>query len=113
MYEYRAELVRVIDGDTIVVNMDLGLDVWVHDVHLRLRNIDAPEVRTRDAEEKERGLASKQYLENVLAGHRHLVVATYKDKTSFNRYVADVMAGEVNVCPEMVRAGHASWSLKL
>ena len=65
MYTYKAELDRVIDGDTIDVNIDLGFDITVHK-RIRLAGIDTPESRTRDLEEKKRGLASKARLVELL-----------------------------------------------
>ena len=47
MYEYKAKLDRVIDGDTVDAMIDLGFDTWVHK-RIRLEGIDAPETRTRD-----------------------------------------------------------------
>ena len=61
MYTYKARLDRVIDGDTIDANIDLGFDITVHK-RIRLAGIDTPESRTRDLEEKKRGLASKARL---------------------------------------------------
>ena len=65
MYTYKARLDRVIDGDTIDVNIDLGFDITVHK-RVRLAGIDTPESRTRDLEEKKRGLASKARLIELL-----------------------------------------------
>ena len=58
MYTYKAKLDRVIDGDTIDVNIDLGFDISVHK-RVRLAGIDTPESRTRDLEEKKRGLSKE------------------------------------------------------
>jgi micrococcal nuclease len=66
MYEYMAKVTRVIDGDTVDVDIDLGFRVWVHN-RLRLYGIDTPETRTRDLEEKEAGLHAKEVLEELLA----------------------------------------------
>ena len=52
MYEYRAKLLRVIDGDTVDVDIDLGFGVWMHKERIRLYGIDTPESRTRDKVEK-------------------------------------------------------------
>ena len=65
MYTYKARLDRVIDGDTIDANIDLGFDITVHK-RIRLAGIDSPESRTRDLEEKKRGLASKDKLIELL-----------------------------------------------
>ena len=65
MYEYDAKLLRVVDGDTVDAMIDLGFDVWVKK-RIRLYKINAPESRTRDAEEKIRGLAAKARLQELL-----------------------------------------------
>ena len=65
MYTYKARLDRVIDGDTIDANIELGFDITVHK-RIRLAGIDSPESRTRDLEEKKRGLASKDKLIELL-----------------------------------------------
>ena len=59
MYEYRANINRVVDGDTVDVDIDLGFGVWMKDERVRLAGIDTPESRTRDKVEKKFGLASK------------------------------------------------------
>jgi len=66
VYEYRANIVRVIDGDTVVVDIDLGFGVWLHKRHIRLYGIDAPACRTRDLDEKKYGFMSKEFLEKEL-----------------------------------------------
>ena len=66
MYEYRCKIVKIIDGDTVDVDIDLGFGVWLHKERIRLYGIDTPESRTRDLEEKKYGLAAKQFLTNML-----------------------------------------------
>ena len=61
MYTYKAKLDRVVDGDTVDAHIDLGFDITIHK-RIRLAGIDTPESRTRDLEEKARGLASKDKL---------------------------------------------------
>lgn len=65
MYEYDIKILRVVDGDTVDVMVDLGFDVWIKN-RLRLFGIDAPESRTRDLEEKKEGLAATAILESLL-----------------------------------------------
>ena len=67
MYEYRCKVVRVIDGDTVDVDIDLGFGVWLKKERVRLYGIDTPESRTRDLEEKKRGLAAKERVKCILA----------------------------------------------
>jgi micrococcal nuclease len=62
MYEYRVTVVKVIDGDTVDVDIDLGFGVWIKDERVRIMGIDTPESRTRDKEEKVFGLAAKARL---------------------------------------------------
>ena len=65
MYIYKAKLDRVVDGDTIDANINLGFDITIHK-RIRLTGIDTPESRTRDLEEKKRGLAAKNRLIELL-----------------------------------------------
>tara|TARA_R100000008_G_C3583273_1_gene170177 strand:+ start:2020 stop:2448 length:429 start_codon:yes stop_codon:yes gene_type:complete len=67
MYNYKATCIRVVDGDTIDAMIDLGFDVYVKK-RIRLAEIDAPESRTRDKQEKILGLAAKDRLKAMLDG---------------------------------------------
>ena len=62
MYEYKVKVVKVIDGDTIDVDIDLGFNTTLTKKRIRLYGMDTPESRTRDKEEKVRGLLSKEHL---------------------------------------------------
>ena len=66
MYEYNVKILKVIDGDTVDVDIDLGFGVWLHKERVRMMGIDTPESRTRDLEEKKFGLLSKEYVKNYL-----------------------------------------------
>ena len=65
MYEYKVTLDRVIDGDTVDVDIQLGFKVVLSKQRIRLHGIDTPESRTRNKEEKVRGLISKEHLKNI------------------------------------------------
>ena len=72
MYTYKAKCLRVVDGDTLDAQIDLGFDT--HKViRIRLVGINTPESRTRDLEEKARGLAAKQFVKDTLAKHENKV----------------------------------------
>lgn len=114
MYEYRAKVVKVVDADTVDVALDLGFKhTW--EIRLRLANIDAWEVR---GEEREQGLAAKQYVIERFANMEgeYVVVKTYKDKTGkYGRYLAEIFIPEktgelVNLNEELVKLGHAQWA---
>ena len=62
MYQYNCTVTRIIDGDTLDVDIDLGFSVKLIKQRIRMMGIDTPESRTRNLEEKKRGLISKQYL---------------------------------------------------
>ena len=62
MYTYKCKVVKVVDGDTIDVDIDLGFKVVLTNQRVRLYGIDTPESRTRDLEEKKYGLLAKDYL---------------------------------------------------
>jgi micrococcal nuclease len=66
MYEYRATIVKVIDGDTVDVDIDLGFGIVLSDERVRVMGIDTPESRTRDKVEKKFGLAAKARLKQLL-----------------------------------------------
>ena len=66
MYEYKIkEVVKVVDGDTVDAQIDLGFKVH-HNIRVRLYGINAPESRTRDLEEKARGKAATARLQELL-----------------------------------------------
>ena len=79
MYQYKASLIKVIDGDTIEVDFDLGFGVWLRAQRIRLAGIDTPESRTANKEEKTRGLLSKKRLTDILSDSDHLIVSTEID----------------------------------
>jgi micrococcal nuclease len=80
MYEYKAKLVRVVDGDTVDAMIDCGFSVFRKE-RIRLKGINAPESRTRDKEEKKRGLAAKARLKELIReGKNEFMVKTSIDK---------------------------------
>ena len=65
MFIYNAKCLRVVDGDTVDATVDLGFDTWKK-IRIRLVGINTPETRTRDLEEKAKGLAAKNFLIDLL-----------------------------------------------
>jgi len=109
MYEYKAKLIRVIDGDTIVCDIDLGFGIWMKDEHVRFARIDCPETRTRDLEEKAKGLVSKEFVEFILGTSTTLVLKTLKDKGKYGRYVAEIIVDDVNLNDLLVQESLAEY----
>ena len=85
-YSYRAVVVRIVDGDTIRVDLDLGLHVWQRNMPLRLLGYDAPEVR---GEERPQGLLASAALAELLPIGTEIIVETRKGD-GFGRYLAQV-----------------------
>jgi len=80
MYQYKAKLVRVVDGDTVDAMIDCGFSTFKKE-RIRLYGIDAPESRTRDKAEKKKGLAAKARLKELIKeGANEFMVETSIDK---------------------------------
>ena len=80
MYEYRCKILRVVDGDTVDVDIDLGFGIWMHKERIRLHGIDTPESRTRDLEEKYYGNLAKEKMQFFLPVGSTQRLVTSKDK---------------------------------
>ena len=81
MFEYNCTIVKVIDGDTVDVDIDLGFGVWLKKQRIRLYGIDTPESRTRDLEEKKYGLVAKAFVLAHLPLGSTRTLTTVQDKT--------------------------------
>ena len=81
MFEYSCTIVRVVDGDTVDVDIDLGFGMWMKKQRIRFYGIDTPESRTRDLEEKKYGLIAKAFVEASLPVGSTRTLTTVKDKT--------------------------------
>ena len=66
MHEYKVNIVKVVDGDTVDVDIDLGFGMWLRNERVRVMGIDTPESRTSDKIEKIFGLAAKARLSSLL-----------------------------------------------
>ena len=106
MYYYKVEILRVVDGDTVDVRMDLGFNVW-HKCRVRLMGINAPESRTRDKEEKARGLAAKAFLNNSLEMTQSEIYLQSHGVGKYGRVLGELYINEVNINQLMVKEGHA------
>jgi len=107
MFEYKCKLLRVIDGDTVDVDIDLGFGVWLRKQRIRLYGIDTPESRTRDLVEKKYGLAAKEFLQKW-TGAGELTIKTHKDaKGKFGRILGELWTFETNINQKMVEEHHA------
>ena len=107
MYEYRAIIRRVVDGDTVDITLDLGFDI-LYNNRIRLLGIDTPESRTRDLEEKKLGLAAKKRVRELCPVGSTVTVKTTKDgRGKFGRILGEIYVGDVNVNKLLIEEGHA------
>lgn len=101
MYTYRAKLERIIDGDTVDMDVDFGFFLgqrW----RLRLKGLNAPEVR---GPERPAGLAATQFVRQRLEPAQRIVIQTTK-KGKYGRYLADIYYGPATIgWEEMVERG--------
>ena len=95
MYTYAAQTVRVVDGDTADLLLDLGCDVHLK-IRVRLYGLNAPETHgiSKDSEEYQKGVEAKNFLEQLIED-RQLIVKTYRDrKGKYGRYLAEIWLRE-------------------
>ena len=105
MYEYRCRLRKVVDGDTVDVEVDLGFDVWKSE-RVRMYGINTPESRTRDLWEKELGKEAKARLLQLLPST--FILKTQKDsKGKFGRILGTIEVDGRNINQQLVEEGHA------
>ena len=106
MFEYNAEVLRVVDGDTLDARIDLGFDVHVNK-RIRLMGIDTWESRTRDQDEKAKGLAAKFRLIELLQAEGNKFKLISHGTGKFGRVLGDIEISVGNVCDILVEEGHA------
>ena len=93
MYTYNCIIKRIVDGDTIDVDIDLGFDTWLHNQRVRLYGIDAPETRTRNLTEKYYGELATYFVSNqLLVGERYVLRSREFNPTdAFGRILGDIL----------------------
>jgi len=99
MYEYNCKIVRIIDGDTVDVDIDLGFAVWLNKQRIRLFGVDTPESRTRDAEEKKFGILAKNFVKGRLPIGSNQVLRTRLDDSrgKFGRILGEFVLDETTL----------------
>jgi micrococcal nuclease len=98
MYEYRCIIIKVIDGDTADVDIDLGFGVWMKKQRIRFYGIDTPESRTRDLEEKKYGLMAKEMVLAHLPIGSTQILRTHKDGVGkYGRILGSFVVGDTTL----------------
>lgn len=118
MYEYKAKILRVVDGDTVDVDIDLGFGISLNKERVRMMGIDTPESRTRDLTEKAFGLAAKERLKELLPIGSTVCLRTEIDKSGedakgkFGRILGDfhvyydIKDAEIGCTQILIEEGH-------
>ena len=106
MYEYKATIVKVVDGDTVDVDIDLGFDTWLHNQRIRLYGVDTPECRTRNKKEKAHGLLAKAYAQKTLVVGEVYALRT-REKGKFGRYLGEIKVGRTTLNKLLIKEGLA------
>ena len=102
VYEYSCKIVKVIDGDTTDVDIDLGFGVWLKKQRIRFYNIDAPESRTRDKEEKVYGLMAKDIVLHYLPVGSTQTLRTKKDSVGkYGRILGEFLIHDAKTDAQM------------
>ena len=113
MYEYRCKILKVVDGDTVDVDIDLGFGVWLKKERVRMMGIDTPESRTRDKVEKLFGLSAKQYVKDNMPTNSMQILKTEIDRSGgdkkgkFGRILGDFILDDKKLTDMMIEDGHA------
>ena len=113
-YIYRAKLERVVDGDTIDAMIDIGFDIWIKR-RIRYKGIDTWESRTRDLEEKKKGLAAKartkELLESISSKPGFFRIKSHGvgkyGRVLAEIYIQDKEGNTINVNKKLINEGHA------
>ena len=103
MHEYKVKIRRIVDGDTIDVDIDLGFNMILSKQRIRLYGIDTPESRTRDKEEKFYGKLSAKFLKEQCKNNSEIFLKTYLDKKGkFGRILGELIVEGVNINKMMI-----------
>lgn len=116
MYQYKVSIVKVVDGDTVDVDIDLGFGTVLKKQRVRMMGIDTPESRTRDLVEKKFGKAAKKHLKKLLEEAESISLISH-DRGKFGRILGTLIAHhneghpvygiEVNINEQMIADHHA------
>lgn len=93
MYQYRAIIQNVVDGDTLAINIDLGLSVWINNEKIRLLGVNTPEVHgvKKGSAEWTQGNNASEFVKTILSEKDEIIIETVKDrKEKYGRYLAVV-----------------------
>lgn len=94
MYIYNCVIKKVVDGDTVEVDIDLGFNVWLRDEKIRVEGIDSPETRTKDLQEKALGHAATARAAQLLPVGSKQLLHSRGFNGKFGRVLGDFQIGD-------------------
>jgi micrococcal nuclease len=107
MYTYKAAVTRIVDGDTVIVDIDLGFGVWLKEQSLRLAKINAPEIK---GSSRESGIAAKDFLSKLIL-NKWVQIRTEKGQEKYGRWLATILIEEdknlIDINHKMITEGYA------
>jgi micrococcal nuclease len=109
MYEYKCVIDRVVDGDTVDIDIDLGFDVKLTKQRVRLMGVDTPESRTSDKEEKVYGKIASAYVKDLLpvGSTQTFTCKEYNTSGKFGRLLGDFKIGDSSICQMLIESHNA------
>lgn len=105
MYEYKAKVIKVVDGDTVDYDVDLGFYMTAR-IRFRLARINTPEIRGKERPE---GLAAKQWLIDTLQKSNNEITVKTGKTVKYGRWIGELIINETNLNDELVKTGHAEY----
>ena len=101
---YNCKITRVVDGDTLACIIDLGFNITIKQ-RIRMYGINAPESRTTDLKEKEKGIAAKNRLEQLLKDNDYDCVLKSYGVGKFGRCLGEIFIDKVNINNQFIEDG--------
>lgn len=110
MYQYSAEIIKITDGDTFVMDIDLGMSVWLRNQTIRLYGIDTPEVFgiKKGSQEWQKGMEASDFVKKHIKTGEKVIIQTHKDeKGKYGR-----LLGEIFVNSELFESDNISSKIR-
>ena len=104
---YSINLIKVIDGDTVIADIDLGFDIVLKSQIVRLNNIDTPEIHSDDEIEKKQGLISKQKLTELIINKSIILFVEKNYKGKYGRILGTIFVATININDYLIQNNYA------
>ena len=106
-YIRKAKVLSVYDGDTMTLLVDCGY-YTLRKITVRLLGVDTPEIRTKNKEEKERGIITRDWVRSMTLNEEVMVKSIKNGKGKFGRFLCEIYVGNICINKELVKRGMAT-----